>query len=318
MIDLSGFPNIPSLKPSATKPSATKPSATKATKEKATKEKATKEKATKEKAKETKDTPKYRIEIVLDERERDLYAAMQSETTEISIKHEVMPIGDAALSLCSPGTDAPTLLQIYERKSVSDLLASIQDGRYKEQSFRMLGSVPLPPHNMVYIIEGPLTKDAKKRQRVFSAMTSIQYFKGMSVMRTASVAETAELLVRTAEKMERDWNDPIKQKERKQTDPVGYATVVATGGALAAIKSDNITPDNIGELLLCTIPGISTVTAKAILQRFGSFGNLMKELLNNPTGPLFEDIRNEGGRRINASCIENVRRFLYISEPGLL
>ena len=306
MIDLSGFPDIPK---------ATKEPKAKTNKEPKTKaNKEPKTKTNKEPKTKANNEPKikegYRIEIVLDERERDLFAAMQGITTGISIKHEVMPIGDAALCLCPPGTDAPTLLQIYERKSVSDLLASIQDGRYKEQSFRMLGSLPLPPHNMVYLIEGPLVKDAKRRQRVFSAMTSIQYFKGMSVMRTGSVAETAELLLRTAEKIERDWNDPVKQKERSQTNPVGYATVVATGGSVAAIKSDNITPDNIGELLLSTIPGISTVTAKAILQRFGTFGNLMKELLDNPTGSLFEEIRNEGGRRINASCINNLRRFL--------
>lgn len=44
-------------------------------------------------------------------------------------------------------------LLIFERKSISDLLASLKDGRYEEQSYRLSGS-NTNNHNIIYIIEG--------------------------------------------------------------------------------------------------------------------------------------------------------------------
>ena len=41
---------------------------------------------------------------------------------------------------------------ILERKSVSDLLASIKDGRYEEQSHRLIHSSGLYRHHIIYII----------------------------------------------------------------------------------------------------------------------------------------------------------------------
>jgi len=43
---------------------------------------------------------------------------------------------------------------LFERKSFSDLLSSIKDGRYEEQSYRLLNSGEFPPHSIFYLIEG--------------------------------------------------------------------------------------------------------------------------------------------------------------------
>ena len=43
---------------------------------------------------------------------------------------------------------------IIERKSLSDLIASIKDGRYNEQSYRLIHSSGLYRHHIVYLIEG--------------------------------------------------------------------------------------------------------------------------------------------------------------------
>ena len=46
---------------------------------------------------------------------------------------------------------------LVERKTAFDLAASLCDGRYQEQSYRLLES-GIPPHRIVYLIEGSLHK----------------------------------------------------------------------------------------------------------------------------------------------------------------
>jgi hypothetical protein len=81
------------------------------------------------------------------------------------------------------------------------------------------------------------------------------------------------------------------------------------------VKKDNITPENMGEILLCQIPGISSVTAKAIIKRFdGSFLKMCQELgSNEDPNILFKDIMLEKDgkiRKINKTCGENIIKFL--------
>ena len=381
-MDLSGFPTIPDLpKPAAShfvrkgKKKPAEPIAEKATKPRAKKTAPLSDSGCTDAA-----SSSQRIEIVLDERERDLYAALlPMANPSVRISKRVMPIGDAAVYRL-PKTVAQTaceLLQIYERKSVADLLSSIQDGRYKEQCFRMRNSVALPLHNMAYIVEGAVPSHPATKKVVYSAMTSLQFFKGMTVLRTGSVQETADLLMYTAAKMATELAKPgggaflsagctppvtkgsdnatkgsdnatkgsdnategpdnategstsvtqgstsVTQGSTSVTQGSTSVTQGSTsvtgyvGNAVTAIKKDNITRDNIGEILLCNIPGISAVTAAAIMQRFGTFPALMHALCNDPTGPCFADIKNASGRRINSTCVDSLRTFLAPSDPN--
>jgi len=66
---------------------------------------------------------------------------------DIIIKSEVLPIGDIIIA------DEKEEKLIIERKSMSDLLSSVKDGRYEEQSYRLNGS-PYHNHNIIYLIDG--------------------------------------------------------------------------------------------------------------------------------------------------------------------
>jgi hypothetical protein len=76
-------------------------------------------------------------------------------------------------------------------------------------------------------------------------------------------------------------------------------------------KKENITPENIGEILLCQIPGISSVTAISIMKQFQNFPDLLEQLQNNPH--ILNNIQYECNgkmRKINKSSIENIKKFL--------
>jgi ERCC4-type nuclease len=298
-IELQGFPNIPSAVAAPKKNKAAKTVAPTS-------------------------LQKYSVRIVVDERERELHNEMilMQNSFPALVQKEVMDIGDVAFYIVdnkaeNGDTEPPKLIQIMERKTIADLLASITDGRYKEQCFRLMNSIDLPKHNMVYIIEGSMAKDTARKQRVYSAMTTLHFFKGISVMRTGSVKETAEWLLYTADKIEREWNKAGAGAGAGAGAEAASSTdyLTATGGRTttgATKKRSNITTENIGEMMLCTIPGISVMTAKALIHRFGTFTKMMEELMKNPTGDLFENIKMEGGRRINRSVMDNLKHFLLV------
>lgn len=212
-----------------------------------------------------------KLSLIVDERERALYDALYPylETfPTMDIRKQTMTIGDMAI--VREGEEKPVLL--IERKSLSDLLASIQDGRYKEQSQRLLHASGMDPHRIVYLIEGPIGGlPVSQRQKVYSAMTSISLGKGFSVMRTWSIQESAEWLVRLVDKLTRS-----PELLPNAALVVSDATTV-TQMTMTAVKKNNITPDNIGEILLVQIPGISSVTAKAILASYeNSFTRVLR------------------------------------------
>jgi ERCC4-type nuclease len=272
------------------------------------------------------------MHIIIDERERDLYDRIDSiinlegNKTSIQISREVLPLGDILIQ-----TDGQRNVVLIERKSISDLLASIKDGRYEEQSYRLIHTGEYSPHNIIYMIEGMFSqlRSPIEKRIVLSAMTSLNHFKGFSVMRTCSLNETAENIVYMAEKMEKEFYKgkrsayTLAQSPQLNTQSFPIVSEISLGepietvssadycSVVKKVKKDNITPENIGEILLCQIPGISKVTAIAIMKQYKTFPTLMDEIRSNPTG--LENIVCETGgkpRKISKTCIKNVIEYL--------
>ena len=265
------------------------------------------------------------MKIILDEREVYLYSDCVSilEKTSfpnIHLSKEVLPLGDILIK-----TDDDVSILLIERKSIGDLLASIKDGRYEEQSFRLMNSEEFPcRQSIVYIIEGLFTY-YKERRTVLSAITSLQFFKGFSVLRTCSLLETAELIIHMADKIERDvkkgktfafspkFASSSSEEVSDTSVPVpSYSTVVKK------VKKENITAQNMGEIMLSQIPGISANAAIAILKHTnGSFLQLLEVLKNNPSS--LETIMIGGsesgekkGRKISKSIILKMSELLLV------
>lgn len=253
------------------------------------------------------------MKLILDEREADLYdkcySILYTEETKlqanVQLSKKVLELGDA---LIASDDDVPLLL--IERKSFSDLLASIKDGRYEEQSYRITHTWGLPMHNVIYILEGVFSqlKNPKDKKMIYSAMTSLNYFKGFSVMKTSSVRETAELVVYMADKIMRTGiKSPLLETKVESAAP-DYCNVVKK------TKKDNITADNIGQIILSQIPGIGAAAAISIMKGFHSFPHFMQSIRENPS--LLENIRIESGgktRKLGKNCIQSIHAYLIAS-----
>lgn len=237
--------------------------------------------------------------IEVDIREKRLIELIESKLNtdsklkNISIQSKVLHIGD----ICILNDSLETIL-VIERKSINDLASSIVDGRYSEQSCRLSHS-NTPNHNIVYVIEGRVNDLNTKYTRIthkalYSAMIVLQYFKGFSVFRTMNIDETAEYILRVTDKMMREMkngkqgyynNYEETQENRDQISPYIENLQVKMK------KQDNITVDNINEIMLCQVPKVSLQTAKVIIQKYGTMYNLMEALKSNPK--CLDDIKLE-------------------------
>ena len=183
-----------------------------------------------------------------------------------------------------------------------------------------------------------------EKKIVYSAITSLNFFKGFSVFRTSSVQETAEMVIWISDKIDRnftkgiipaylqphlnrplliDTNTIIDESQNQlctpivqsSTEPQNYSKFATEpqnySNFVKKVKKDNITPENIGEILLCQIPGISSITAQAIMKLYPSFPRLLQELEKNPeclNNTTYES--NGKTRKISKACIESIKRFL--------
>ena len=244
-------------------------------------------------------------------------------------------IGDATLR---SGDDDDDII-LFERKTLTDLAASIRDGRYKEQSFRMNQYCELANHNIIYIIEGDMAKYADKapgsnpisKKALYSAMFSMLYLKGFSVFRTSNVRETADLILYFADKYDavpageckpfyrnktKTTTTPTKHEDRDQDQGQDLKqeeqpTTTYSSTFKHKERSSQIVPENIGEIMISAIPFVSSKTASAIMSEYKTITKLIEAMQKDRTclnhiytsGP-------SGNRKISKLCVDNLFKFL--------
>ena len=249
------------------------------------------------------------MKIVIDERETALYEQatpllQQIANPSLILEKRVLNLGDIIFT-----TDADETLLVIERKSFSDLLASIKDGRYTEQSYRLLGTYPVA-HNIIYMLEGVMSSGTD-RQKIISTIASLNVFKGFSVIRTTSLLETAYHIVYMADKIERDMKKGkkiggVSCETKSMSEPAPYCSVIKSA------KKANITRENIGEIILCQIPGISSTTAVTLMQPFQTFAEFLDKVRAEPEYLNTVQIETNGKKRkLGTNIINSIQSLLY-------
>ena len=289
--------------------------------------------------------------VKIDTRERELIKRCEDLLVavpafkDLKIVVEPLPLGDIIITTNKSDNENIDNI-IVERKSLSDLASSIKDGRYEEQSYRLNG-LPHHNHNIVYLIEGDLAKFNSFKERIdkqtlYSAMFSINYYKGFSLMRSTSMDETAFIVCNMAYKIGKDPNKApyFSQKAINSINlPVsepglefGFSTSSENNESVLSesnhssipsvskdycsvikkVKKDNITEENIGEIMLCQIPGISSVTALTIMEKYKYLPNLVKCLQEDPdclSGISTTDAKGKS-RKISKTTIATIVKYL--------
>lgn len=247
------------------------------------------------------------MKILIDNREKALIPVIKSLNNDLGLKCELviekLDIGDIIIK------DGTCEKIIIERKTLSDLASSLRDGRYREQSYRLNG-ITLHNHNIIYLIEGEKEKYSNRFTKVpystlMVTMHCIQYYKGFSLFKTRNIVETAEYILRITDKMKRE-----KKKDSHYNMDISnnktYTDVVKRE------KKANIRPDNVGEIILSQIPGISSKSSKSIMSNFNSLYDLLTKLKENKN--CLDNIElvsaNGNKRRISQTVKNNIIKYL--------
>ena len=224
------------------------------------------------------------------------------------------------------------LLFIWERKTFRDLLSSIKDGRYAEQSYRLLHNYE--PSKVVYLIEGIFSQfQPIEKQTVVSCMTSISLIKKMHLWRTTHVQDTVEQLLMCCKKIQKEFSNPKNrfstpnstipsnqnetENNANETSTTTTTTTIPSSDqesvpysnfVIKKEKRENITRENIGVIFLKQIPGISNATAIGLMDYVqGDFHKLLELVKTNITELSSIKI---GKRRIGKNVIEQLTIFL--------
>ncbi|KAL9008952.1 MAG: hypothetical protein Q9173_005973, partial [Seirophora scorigena] len=160
----------------------------------------------------TLDPSTFTLELILDNREVRSREDRTYIETELLHKHSIrplirsLPLGDFFwvaklkdpnfLSRYGEEGDLIALDHIVERKRLDDLIASIKDGRFREQKFRLRRSGVA---NVVYLIEEiGLSQETKTKYwaAMQTAVASTQVIDGFTVKRTKGLDESIRYLAR--------------------------------------------------------------------------------------------------------------------------
>ena len=236
------------------------------------------------------------MKLLVDNREPKGLKELLSVRLEDKIEFLNLEIGDFQIV-----DDSNNVLLLVERKSYDDLISSIKDGRYSEQSYR-LNEFPLDNHKIYYLIEGDTTNFINKNDQtqvkmLFSSIFSLSFLKNFSIMKSNGWLESSEFLIRFFEKIE---TLKISNNQSKE-----YSSVIKTS------KKSNITKDNINEVMLMQIPGISSNVANQLMSEYKSIDNLIKNLRENKDCLDNFKIKNKNSdRKISKTIIFNIKDYL--------
>ena len=212
-----------------------------------------------------------KIQIQLDYRERTLLDTIRpliigKPDLELAPPGNLL-VGDIVLSVI--GDLGQTLRQlIIERKSYTDLIASIKDGRYKEQKLRLVAacSQNIWPTRFIYLIESGTLPDDQTSPLFYGSWVSMALRDNIPVIRVLSMSEGARFITRLADRLVKDACDLIPSPSTTNNHAAVSRSVANLGQSSDTATSSN---SNIRQIIL-TPRGTGTQSTVSVLHTGGS------------------------------------------------
>ena len=171
--------------------------------------------------------------IIIDTREAKLIELIKSTSTfKIPYRVENLQIGDIIIRYqFDENSSSKTYNIILERKCITDMIASIKDGRYKEQKIRLQSEVakntkttpsttPSTTQTIIaYILEGSQNELRLPQDKTMlnGSIISSLFRDKIPILRTYTLQETLDIIIRLHDRLSKDKNDFFPQKESKES-----------------------------------------------------------------------------------------------------
>jgi len=206
---------------------------------------------------------------------------------KLPVSYENLVHGDVQILM----DDKPIF--IFERKSIDDLIASIKDGRYKNQKMVLFQSGYVASQ-IYYIIEGNICWN-KESAQVKGAVINTLLRDKIGIFYTKNVGDTVNFLL---EMIQRVSKEPKKYVDEKSSERK----------IITMSQCDKNTPEICFINMLCQIPSINEKTAKGIAIRYKT----MRQLIVEGDEKTLSEIKING-RKISSKVVENILNYLLKS-----
>lgn len=228
------------------------------------------------------------LKLIIDNREPDtLYEGLQvaAETRKTNLVH-----GDVHVL----GREDEVLM-VIERKSWSDLLASIDDGRYRQQKKSLLETYDRA--KIYYVIEtgiwlnGVFTDADLNREKAIGAMIGMLVRDDIKVIFTKDIGDTVAFIKGLVRRF-------VKNYDKYFSGDMGDGANVD--------KTKKRTPGgaNVFVSMLMMIPGVSEKTALAIADKYKGFRDLRAAIEGCGGMVRFRDEMLVNGRRLSQKVLD--------------
>ena len=189
------------------------------------------------------------------------------------------------------------IIFIIERKTISDLCASITDARFREQKTRLFESVK-DPYKIIYIIEGSKKTARLSKKIIDSALLNLVFKHHYHVLFTTDIHDTIDTIKLLYEKVKTNIIDLQYNKETKHNTKIEK---ISSGKLLK--KSDSI-QHNIFVHQLAIIPGVSIEMSKKIQMVYPTISELLNALRDDAF--VLKDISITPKRKLGKKLSEKI------------
>ena len=154
-------------------------------------------------------------------------------------------------------------------------------------------------------------------------MLSLSYFKGFSLINTNNITQSANIIVKFIEKLNKEPNkisfynnnnNNNESNNKSNNESINKSNNIEKiyTQVIKSSKKSNITKDNILEIMLMQIPGVSSIVAAKISNNFKSLKNLLENLENNPD--CLNNLKYDGeiNRKFSKTTLINIKEYLLL------
>lgn len=235
--------------------------------------------------------------MTIDHREGKIKELINPDRVPCLIDYENLEHGDIVIY----HDEVPVFF--FERKTLSDLKASINDGRYRNQKLRMLEK--FDKGMIYYIIEGDVIREEALKGAIINTMLRDK----IGVFKTKDINDTIRLLYDIIDRVHKDPRKYISisfGEKELPSSPLDLQQAVGNKNESMFIN------------MLCQIPHISLKTAKAIEQKYKCFHDLhialdsktYDEKLKSLKDIVIVDPKGKS-RKISSTACDNIIKGYY-------
>ncbi|KAJ1926928.1 Crossover junction endonuclease mus81 [Tieghemiomyces parasiticus] len=234
----------------------------------------------------------YQIFLVLDNREIRSrtdrgFIRVELENRGVPVLIRNLELGDimwvARPYSCTDADEELFLGYIVERKRMDDLVASIRDGRYKEQKNRLRSC---GAEHVIYLVEGSHAEEERRigTNAIQTVLSETQVLHGFAMKRTASLEATLDYLGRVTAQIQAKFQDrtlhripashvdrttyPALKRDLQTRYPDRIWCISYRALSHIASKSGYLTLGDLFVKMLMTVKGMSAEKALHLSRRY--------------------------------------------------